>query len=109
MLRTDIGEGDAALQCTTNSTACCTNNFPEMRGGDYYYPDDGGVVPTQGVATNGYYRDRQSGHIRLNRQNTGTITGQFRCEIPSASGVTMTLYLNIGEYMYSVLLLVDNV
>ena len=109
MLRTDIGEGDAALQCTTNSTACCTNNFPEMRGGDYYYPDGGGVVPTQGGATNGYYRDRQSGHIRLNRQNTGTINGQFRCEIPSASGVMMTLYINIGEYMYSVLLLVDNV
>ena len=44
-LRTDIGEGDAALQCVTDSTTCCTNTPPEMRGGDYYYPDGGGGGP----------------------------------------------------------------
>ena len=101
VLRTDIGEGDSALQCTTDSTTCCTNTPPEMRGGEYYYPggDGGGVVLSQGGATNGYYRDRQSRHIRLHRQNTGNITGQFRCEIPSASGITVTLLINIGGYV----------
>ena len=99
VLRTDIGEDDAALRCVTDSTYCCTNNFPEMLGEDYYYPDGGGVVPNEGVATNGYYRDRQSRRIRLHRQNTGNITGQFRCEIPSASGITVTLFINIGGYV----------
>ena len=72
-----------------------------MRGGEYYYPDGdgGGPVLSQGGATNGYYRDRQSRRIRLHRQNTGNITGQFLCEIPSASGMTVTLSINIGEYV----------
>ena len=40
MLRTDIGENDAALQCTTDSTTCCSNSCSEIRAGDFYFPDD---------------------------------------------------------------------
>ena len=95
MLRTDIGEGDDALQCTTDSTTCCRNAEGEIRAGDFYFPG-GDVVMILGTTTNGYYRTRGTRHIRLNRQSTGTITGQFRCEIPSANGTMVNLFINIG-------------
>ena len=93
MLRTDIGEGDAALQCTTDSITCCTNGSP---AGEYYFPN-GDIVMIHNASTNGYYISRSSRHIRLNRQTTGTITGQFGCEIPNASGTVVNLLVNIGE------------
>ena len=97
VLRTDIGEGDDALQCTTNSTTCCTNSNGEIRAGEFYFPS-GAIVPHMGLITNGYYRLRGSQHIRLHRQPSGTITGWFRCNIPQASGPPdANLYINIGE------------
>ena len=103
VLRTDIGEGDAALFCTTDSTICCTNVPPMMRGGDFFFPTSsgGGVVPTLAGVRDGYYRNRLSQHIRLHRQPTGTITGQFRCNIPNAIGVIVDLFIDIidvGEF-----------
>ena len=82
VVRTDIGENDVVLQCTTDSTTC-SNAVGEMRDGDFYLPG-GDIVLLMGTTTNGYYRTRGTSHILLNRQNTGTITGQFRCEIPNA-------------------------
>ena len=98
VLRTDIGEGDDALRCTTDSTTCCTNNHPEMRGGEFYMPD-GSQVLLSGTTVNGYYRFRESQGILLHRRSPGIITGQFRCNIPQASGPPdADLYVNIGEY-----------
>ena len=97
VLRTDIGEGADALQCTTDSTTCCTNNPPEMRAGNFYTPN-GYIVLTVGTTTNGYYRSRGSRHILLNRRSTGTITGWFWCNIPQANGPPADLYINVGEY-----------
>ena len=95
VLRTDIGEGANALQCTTDSITCC--NPPEMRAGEFYMPN-GYIVLLMGTTTNGYYRSRGFWHILLNRRSTGTITGQFRCNIPQANGSVADLYINIGEY-----------
>ena len=102
VLRTDIGEIDAALLCTTDSTTCCSNVGGETRAGEFYFPSSsgGGVVPILGGVTNGYYRLRGSQHILLNRQPTGTITGQFRCNIPNAMGVMVDLFIDIGEYTF---------
>ena len=98
VLRTDIGEGESALLCTTDSTTCCTNNRPEVRGGEFYFPESDVIVPVMGDATDGYYRNRGSQFIRLHRQSTGTITGRFRCTIPQASGSPdANLYINIGK------------
>ena len=101
MLRTDIGEGDAALQCTTDSTTCCSNNAPEMRAGEFIFPDghDQRLVPIKiDAGVLGYYRDRQSQLIRLNRFSNATLTGQFRCMIPDASGTDASLFVNVGKY-----------
>ena len=97
MLRSEIGEVDSALQCTTDSTTCCSNLPPEMRAGEFYMPD-GSLAQVLGTTANGYYRTRGSRHINLNRQPTGTITGQFRCEIPDASGTSAAhLFINISK------------
>ena len=99
VLRTDIGEEESALQCTTDSTTCCRNYIGgEIRAGEFHFPESDANVPTLGGAVDGYYRDRLSQHIRLHRQPTGTITGRFRCNIPQASGSPADLFINIGEY-----------
>ena len=94
VLRTNIGEGDDALQCTTDSAACCVT----QRVGEFYFPD-GTVVPVSGQdITRTYYRDRGTKLIRLNRRSSGTITGEFLCEIPDASGTMVNLFITIGMY-----------
>ena len=74
----------------------------ETRAGDFYFPISsvgaGEVVEPMARRTHGYYRDRLSQHIRLHRQLAGAITGQFRCNIPQASGSATDLYINIGKY-----------
>ena len=99
VLRTDIGEEDNALQCTTDSTTCCRNDVNgEIRAGNFFFPNDG-QVPISTAANDGYYRNRLSRLIRLHRQPTGTITGQFRCVIPQGGGLPeANLTINIGEY-----------
>ena len=94
VLRTDIGEGAAALWCTTDRTHCCIT----VRAGQFYFPD-GTQVPTLGPdpSIRTYYRSRGSRFISLNRRDNGMETGQFRCEIPDASGITVNLFINIGR------------
>ena len=96
VLRTDIGENDAALLCTTDRDDCCHRDDGQAAG-EFYFPD-GTLVPVSGdYLTRTYYRNRISGAIRLNRRNNGVLTGQFRCEIPDASGILMNLFINIGK------------
>ena len=93
MLRTDIGEEDAALRCTTDRVGCCTS---EGRAGEFYFPN-GEQVPISGNdLSRTYYRFRGDGFIFLNRRSNGILTGQFRCEIPDASGTLVNLFINIG-------------
>ena len=95
MLRTNIGENDAALLCTTDRDGCCRSSDGQLAG-EFYFPD-GIQVPISGNdLTRTYYRNRISGAIRLNRRPNGTITGQFRCEIPDANGTLVNLFINIG-------------
>lgn len=96
VLRTDIGESNAALQCTTDSITCCSNNPPEERNGEFYFPN-GTTVPVLGRAIQGYYRDRGSQLIRLNRKPNGMISGQFHCEIPNINGTIINLFIQIGR------------
>ena len=70
-----------------------------MRGGELYFPDDEGLVPIMVASlSQGYYRNRGSQFIRLNRWANGTTTGQFRCEIPDATGEIAMLFINIGMH-----------
>ncbi len=88
----DIGEGDDALLCMTDSTDCCTAET--TLAGKFYYPD-GSVV---GVRASGdsLYRSRGDQLIRLNRRNGATSPlGRYRCAIPDSTGATTNVYINI--------------
>ena len=91
-----IGEGDAALQCTTDRSGCCRSG-DGTAAGEFYFPN-GTQVPILGndPSIRTYYRNRGLRFIRLNRRSVDTETGQFRCEIPDASGTTVNIFINIG-------------
>ena len=97
VLRTDIGEGVNGLQCTTDRAGCCSGYGT---AGEFYFPDGSTVLYNINEASNSYYRTRSSTLISLHRRPTATQTGQFRCEIPDASGITVNLFINIGMLIY---------
>ena len=95
----DIGEDDDALLCHTDKPDCC-NPFLVygIRAGEWYYPN-GSRVGIQGGYQDEFYRNRRAQVVRLNRrQGTFTARGLFRCEVPDASGIIQTVFVNIGMY-----------
>ena len=102
MLRTDIGENDAALLCTTDSDGCCNGTGIDGdsivgRAGEFYFPNGTQVPISNDDLNRTYYRNRINGAIRLNRRHSGTITGRFHCEIPDVTGTKVNLFINIGK------------
>ena len=97
VLLRNIGEGDAALLCTTDRTACC-GTIPN-RAGQWYYPY-GMMVPTYAVGQP-YYRNRGDKLIRLNRRpNMGLsemYSGIYCCQIPDENNVEQTMC--VGAYL----------
>ena len=90
----NIGINEAALLCITDNTGCCNNI---IRKGEFFYPN-GSTVSTNG-AGNDFYRNRGDQLIRLHRRNNGQApSGQYKCEIPDASGVDQNIYINISKY-----------
>ena len=94
VLRTAIGEGDAALLCTTDSVDCCISSIG--RAGEFYFPNGTQVPIAADVTIHSYYRNRGDGFIRLNRRSNVVVTGEFRCEIPDASRTLVNLFISIG-------------
>lgn len=88
----DVGQRENGLLCVTNRLACC--GTPPDRHGDFYYPN-GQIVPKL-AASQAFWRDRGAKFVRLNRRDeTTTPTGQFRCEIPDASGVLQNIFITL--------------
>ena len=89
----DIGEGDDALLCMTNQTACCQN--PAI--GNWFFPNGTRVSSSSGDQWD-IYRDRGQMVVLMHRRRGGE-EGIYRCEIPVAMNVTQTIY--IGVYSIS--------
>ena len=97
----NIGEGTAALLCTTDSPDCCTGTG---RAGEWFYPDGRMVprmIPALPATPEPYYRNRDTSLIRLNRRsNLGlsvNYTGVYCCKIPDQNNVMQTLC--VGAYL----------
>ena len=87
----DIGTGGRALLCVTDRSSCCSG---AGRAGEWYYPD-GRRVNIQG-AREDFYRNRGVKIVRLNRaRNIIAPTGRYRCEVPDASGIIQSIFINI--------------
>ena len=100
----DIDINDAGLLCNTDRISCCRSSDPDgVAQGHWYYPDGTQVESfTQEVAIdptrNFFSRNRGTGVVRLNRSGNPPERGRFRCEVPNADGINVTMYVNIGEW-----------
>ena len=88
----DIGEGDDALFCRTNKSACCKSNSSGNDTLDWFFSNGTRISDTEGGDFN-----TTRGHmvIGLNRRRGG-VEGIYRCEIPDSMNVFWTI--NIGVY-----------
>ena len=105
----DIGEGDDALLCKTNRTACCRHPYMESASGNWYFPNKTIVPRIKVNYTSGdkwdFYKTRGQMVVRLNRRRGG-VEGIYRCKIPDAMNVIQTIYIGVysastGEWFCS--------
>ena len=88
----DISEGDDALLCITNQTACCRSDSGGNGSvlGNWFFPN-GSRIP--GYQWN-FYRTRGQMVVRLHRRRGG-VEGIYRCEIPDTMNVMQTIYIGV--------------
>ena len=91
----DIGEGDDALLCLTNLTACCRpsysgENWPSR--GNWFFPN-GTRVPSTGAQWD-FYRTRGQMELALQRRRGGE-EGIYHCEIPDSMNITQNIYIGV--------------
>ena len=96
----DIGEGDNALLCINELTACCQPPYADGIGavmGNWYFPN-GTRVPSAGSMWD-FYRTRGRSVVLLHRRRGGE-NGIYRCQIPDALGVMQTIFIEAttGEW-----------
>ena len=90
----DIGEGDYALHCVTDLTACCRYYIGEMGSplGNWFFPN-GTRVPSRNMQWD-FYRTRGRMVVRLQKMRGGE-DGIYSCVVPGATNVTQTIYIGI--------------
>ena len=92
----DIGEGNNALFCVTDQTACCRRPFTDSielnATGNWFFPN-GSRVPSSGVQWD-FHRTRDQSAVRLQRRRGGE-EGIYQCMIPDATGVDQTIYIGV--------------
>ena len=85
----DISDGDDALLCVTNLSACCRS--PNARG-NWFFPNKT-RVPSAGVHWD-FHRTRDQMVVPLHRRRGGVI-GIYRCEIPDSMNVIHSIYIGV--------------
>ena len=90
----DIGEGDDALLCRTNLTACCRPPYSGAGSatGNWFFPN-GSRVPSSGNQWD-FHRTREKMVVALQRSRGGE-EGIYRCEIPDAMNINQTIYIGV--------------
>ena len=109
MILEDIGEGDDALLCRTNQTACCRAPYTGEMGpalGNWFFPN-GSRIPSASGMNLDISRTRGRMVVSMNHRRGG-VEGIYRCEIADTFGfIIQTLYIgvysaNTGEwYVYT--------
>ena len=92
----DISEGDNALRCVTDQTACCrppyTDSIGQQALGNWWFPN-GTRVPASGMRWD-FHRTRGQSVILLHRRRDGK-EGIYHCTIPDAMNVDQTIYIGV--------------
>ena len=82
----DIGEGDDALLCMTNQTACCQS----PASGNWFFPNG-----TRVLSSGSFHRNRGHMTVSLHRSRRGGEEGIYHCEIPDSLNVTQSIYIGV--------------
>ena len=95
----NIGEGDDALLCITDLTACCRPPYTDLGSaytsallGNWFFPN--GTRVTSSGAMWDFHRTRGGSVILLHRRRAG-VTGIYSCVVPDAMNVTQTIYIGV--------------
>ena len=88
----DIDEGDDALLCVTDLTACCQASRNGTVLGNWFFPN-GTRVPSPGIQWD-FHRTRGQSIVHLQRRRGGE-DGIYRCEILDAMNVYQTIYIGV--------------
>ena len=99
MILEDIGEGDGALLCITNYSACCRPPYTgdmESALGNWYFPNGTRLPSLAAIADErwDFYMNRGQMVVRLHRRRGG-VEGIYHCEIPDTMNVTQTIYIGV--------------
>ena len=95
----NIGEGDDALLCLTDQTACCRHPLTsemEPAIGNWSFPN-GTTLPSE-ITASGVRWDfySTSGEmVKYMNRRRGGVTGIYSCVIPDAMNVTKTIYIGV--------------
>ena len=104
LVLTDIGEGDSALICLSDSTQCCRGADNPNGGtplGNWSFPD-GSVVRSSNFEGD-IYITRGPSVVRLNRRNDAqSPTGVYRCEVVDARGNTQTILVDLQTCKFQI-------
>ena len=92
----DIGQGNNALLCVTDKTACCgppyTDPIELVNRMNWFFPN-GTKVPSSGSQWD-FHRTRGQSVVRLQRRRGGA-EGIYRCVIHDAVNVDQTIYIGV--------------
>ena len=92
----EIGEGDDALLCVTDQTACCRPPYTDPLGsgaiGNWYFPN-GTRLPSSGAQWD-FHRTRGHMVLPLHRRRGGE-SGIYHCVVPDAWNNIQTIYIGV--------------
>ncbi len=101
---TDIGVGDNALFCLSNSSSCCRGSNG-VASGEWFLPGGFSPIPSGGETSSNdhdFSRSRRSSAVLLNRRNNAIEPeGLYRCDVIDARNVVQSLYVQIDQSKYN--------
>ena len=90
-----VDDDESRLFCLTNTASCCRGSDTGSDGVGVWYLPDGTEAPG-GARESGFRRDRGTSFVALARGPDENVpTGLFRCEIPDAEDVMVTVIAGI--------------
>ncbi len=102
---TDIGVGDNALFCLSNSSSCCRNR-DGIASGEWFLPGESSPINGSGsFSTDDFSRIRRSSAVLLNRRNNALgPEGLHRCDVIDEKNIDQTLYIGINQGKHKLIL-----
>ena len=101
----DIEEEPNSLICFTDLVDCCRSS-QSLNGsalGNWFYPNGSTVGIKSDNTSEGFYRNRGSSRVRLNRrENTTSPLGLFCCKVPDATNNVIRICANIGNLEFTI-------